>query len=141
MIQRIEHGWVQVNENPSRRQRRDRRRPSRPKDQEIEEGRGQKPLIFTATIDLVALRVRDTTGTLFSPFRPPGAYRAWFVVIGLQECAKWDRYRPGGGPCWILPIRRTAWFARRKLRRSRCSVQRAGRKLQRLLEPRSLDQR
>ena len=54
MIQRIEHGWVQVNENPSRRQRRDRRRPSRPKDQETEEGRVQKPLIFTATIDLVA---------------------------------------------------------------------------------------
>ena len=53
MIQRIEHGWGQVNENPSRRQRRDRRRPSRPKDQEAEEERAQKRPFFKATIDLV----------------------------------------------------------------------------------------
>ncbi len=53
MIQRIEQGWVQVNENPSRKQRRDRRRPSRPKDQETEEERAQKPPFFKATIDLV----------------------------------------------------------------------------------------
>ena len=53
MVQRIEHGWVQVNENPSRRQRRDRRRPSRPKDQETEEERAQKRQFFKATIDLV----------------------------------------------------------------------------------------
>jgi len=53
MIQRIEHGWVQVNENPSRRQRRDRRRPSRTKDQEAEEERAQKRPFFKATIDLV----------------------------------------------------------------------------------------
>ena len=53
MIQRIEHGWGQVNENPSRRQRRDRRRPSRPKDQETKEERAQKRPFFKATIDLV----------------------------------------------------------------------------------------
>ncbi len=54
MIQRIEHGWVQVNENPSKRQRRPRRRPSRPQSQESENGRALKSSIFKATIDLMA---------------------------------------------------------------------------------------
>ena len=56
MIQRIEHGWVQVNENPSKRQRRPRprRRPSRPASQESENGRALKLPIFKATIDLMA---------------------------------------------------------------------------------------
>ena len=51
MIQRIEHGRVQVNENPSKRQR--RRRPSTLQSQEGETGRELKPPILKATIDLM----------------------------------------------------------------------------------------
>ena len=53
MIQRIEHGRVQVNENPSRRQRQDRRRPSRPEHQKTEEEQAQERPFFKATIDVV----------------------------------------------------------------------------------------
>ena len=51
MIQRIEHGRVQVNENPSKKKRRPRRRPSRPPSQESEKGRAVKPPIIKATLD------------------------------------------------------------------------------------------
>ena len=51
MIQRIEHGRVQVNENPSKKKRRPRHRPSRPHSQESEKGRAVKPPIIKATLD------------------------------------------------------------------------------------------
>ena len=54
MIQRIEHGRVQVNENPSKKKRRPRRRPSRPPSQESEKGRAVKPPIIKATLDVTA---------------------------------------------------------------------------------------
>ena len=67
MIQRIEHGWVQVNDSLSKRQQRQRRRPPRPKGRKGEEGRVHKPLFFIATIDLVAFVRTDPAGTFFSP--------------------------------------------------------------------------
>ncbi len=54
MIQRIEHGRVQVNEYPAKGQMRRRRRPSRPKSQERENSSAQKSQIFSAIIDLLA---------------------------------------------------------------------------------------
>ena len=53
MIQRIEHGWVQVNENHPK----GNGAPvagHRPQSQESENGRALKPPIFKATIDLMA---------------------------------------------------------------------------------------
>ena len=62
MIQRIDHGRVQVNENPSKRQR--RRRPSTLQSQEGETGRELKPPILKATIDLMAVNVKTRSYTL-----------------------------------------------------------------------------
>ncbi len=59
MIQRIEHGRVKVNENPSKRQRRPRRRPSKPQSQKSDKGTALKPPIVEATIDLTAVNAKS----------------------------------------------------------------------------------
>ena len=76
MIQRIKHGRVQVNENPSKRQRRPRRRPSRPQSQESEKGRVLKPPIINATIDLMAVHAKTRSYTLrvFACTVPAGTF-------------------------------------------------------------------
>ncbi len=54
MIQRIEQGRAQVNDALSKRQGRQRRRPTRPRGRQAREEKAQKPLLFRVTIDLIA---------------------------------------------------------------------------------------
>ena len=63
MIQRIEHGWVQVNENHPK----GNGAPvdgHRPQSQESENGRALKLPIFKATIDLMAVHAKTRSYTL-----------------------------------------------------------------------------
>jgi hypothetical protein len=54
VIQRVESGWVQVNDTLSKQHRRFRRRLPKPRDREDEEERVYELRSEKATIDLVA---------------------------------------------------------------------------------------
>jgi len=54
MIQRIEPGWVQVDDALPKRQGRQRRRPIRTRGRQAREEKAQKPVLFRVMIDLIA---------------------------------------------------------------------------------------